>query len=196
MFREMLKSSNALHDWKRTPKIVYFMWFILARLLWPANDMTWPEKYSRLLLVSSSCPSLVFWVILCFGVIISPPLRLGFRFFLQFAVHSFQKKHDVVRVMPSPELSAKTLCVPFWGVLVLRWMHGGRSDTAANANANSDALRNFASEFEPPNLNRREFKGQINRGHRTERLWEGNLPLRGSLRGMGFQRFSEVFRGF
>ena len=31
-------------------------------------------------------------------------------------------------------------------------MHRGRSDTAANANANSDALQNFASEFWPPNL--------------------------------------------
>ena len=31
-------------------------------------------------------------------------------------------------------------------------MHCGRSGTAANANANSDAHRYFASEFEPPNL--------------------------------------------
>ena len=31
-------------------------------------------------------------------------------------------------------------------------MHRGRSDTAANANANSDAPREFASEFWPPNL--------------------------------------------
>ena len=67
---------------------------------------------------------------------------------------------------------------------------------------------------------RREFKGQHDRGNRTESLWEGNLPLRGSLRGpvrgrlfrdfsevlrgfqrllevlRGFRRFSEVFRGF
>ena len=50
------------------------------------------------------------------------------------------------------------------------------------------------------------------RGKRTESLWEGNLPLRGSLRGRvsevfgglqrflevlsGFQRLLEVFRGF
>ena len=41
------------------------------------------------------------------------------------------------------------------------------------------------------------------RGNRTESLWEGNLPLRGSLRGPlrgraseGFRGFSEVFRGF
>ena len=31
-------------------------------------------------------------------------------------------------------------------------MHRGRSDTAANANANSDAPRKFASEFSAPNL--------------------------------------------
>ena len=31
-------------------------------------------------------------------------------------------------------------------------MHRGRSDTAANANANSDAPRKFASEFWLPNL--------------------------------------------
>ena len=30
-------------------------------------------------------------------------------------------------------------------------MHRGRSDTVANANANSDAPRKFASEFSPPN---------------------------------------------
>ena len=44
----------------------------------------------------------------------------------------------------------------------------------------------------------------MNRGNRTESLWEGNLPLRGSLRGSlfsegffrGFQRFLEVLRGF
>ena len=35
---------------------------------------------------------------------------------------------------------------------------------------------------------RREFQGQMNRGNRTEGLWEGNLPLRGSRRG-------SVFRG-
>ena len=31
-------------------------------------------------------------------------------------------------------------------------MHRGRSDTAANANANSDAPRESASELKPPNL--------------------------------------------
>ena len=31
-------------------------------------------------------------------------------------------------------------------------MHRGRSDTAANANANSDAPQKFASEFLAPNL--------------------------------------------
>ena len=41
-----------------------------------------------------------------------------------------------------------------------------------------------------------------NRSYRTERFWEGNLPLRGSERiseregYRGFQRFSEVFGGF
>ena len=49
-------------------------------------------------------------------------------------------------------------------------------------------------------------RGNTIRGNRTERFWEGNLPLRGSLRGSlrgrvsevfrGFQRFSEVFRDF
>ena len=33
-------------------------------------------------------------------------------------------------------------------------------------------------------------------GNRTERFWEGNLPLRGSLRGSLRGRVSEVFRGF
>ena len=44
----------------------------------------------------------------------------------------------------------------------------------------------------------REFKGQQNRGNRP-RASEGNLPLRGSLRGRvfrGFQRFLEIFRAF
>ena len=60
------------------------------------------------------------------------------------------------------------------------------------------------------------LRGNTIRGNRPERFWEGNLPLRGSLRGplrgmvselfrafrrflevfRGFQRFSEVFRGF
>ena len=49
-------------------------------------------------------------------------------------------------------------------------------------------------------------RGNAIRGNRTERFWEGNLPLRGSLRGSlrgrvsegfrGFQRFLEVLRGF
>ena len=46
-------------------------------------------------------------------------------------------------------------------------------------------------------------RGNTIRGNRTERFWEGNLPLRGSLRGSlrgegfrGFQRFWEVFRWF
>ena len=46
----------------------------------------------------------------------------------------------------------------------------------------------------------REFKGQMNRGSRTESLWEANLPLRGSLRGSlrgGFSEFFQSsFRGF
>ena len=41
-----------------------------------------------------------------------------------------------------------------------------------------------------------EFKGQMNRGNRTERLWEGNPPLRGSLRGRVFRGFQRFFRGF
>ena len=50
------------------------------------------------------------------------------------------------------------------------------------------------------------LRGNTIRGNRPERFWEGNLPLRGSLRGplrgmvselfRGFQRFLEVFRGF
>ena len=32
------------------------------------------------------------------------------------------------------------------------WGHRGRSDTAANANANSDSPQKFASDFWPPNL--------------------------------------------
>ena len=51
------------------------------------------------------------------------------------------------------------------------------------------------------------FKGQHDQGQQdSETLSEGNLPLRGSLRGSlrgrvsevfrGFQRFLEVFRGF
>ena len=50
-----------------------------------------------------------------------------------------------------------------------------------------------------PNMTRRDLKGQVNRGNRTESLCERNLPLRGSLRGRvfrGFQRVSEVFRDF
>ena len=36
----------------------------------------------------------------------------------------------------------------------------------------------------------------MNRGNRAESLWEGNLPLRGSLRGSLREGFSELFRGF
>ena len=47
---------------------------------------------------------------------------------------------------------------------------------------------------------RSELKGQMNRGDRTKSVWEGNLPLRGSLRGRvfrgGFQRFWEIFQRF
>ena len=47
---------------------------------------------------------------------------------------------------------------------------------------------------------RREFKGQQNRANRTQSFWEGNLPVRGSLRGplrgRVLRGFSEVFRGF
>ena len=49
------------------------------------------------------------------------------------------------------------------------------------------------------------LRGNTIRGNRPERFWEGNLPLRGSLRGplrgmvselfRAFQRFLEVFRG-
>ena len=45
-------------------------------------------------------------------------------------------------------------------------------------------------------ITRRKFKGEHDRGNRTESLWEGNLPLRRSLRGRVFRDFSEVFRGF
>ena len=47
-----------------------------------------------------------------------------------------------------------------------------------------------------PSIVRREFRGKMNRGNRTESLWEGNLPLRLSLRGRVFRGFSEVLRGF
>ena len=43
------------------------------------------------------------------------------------------------------------------------------------------------------------IRGNTTRGNRPERFWEGNLRLRGSLRGRvfrGFGRFSEVFRDF
>ena len=46
------------------------------------------------------------------------------------------------------------------------------------------------------------LRGNTIRGNRPERFWEGNLPLRGSLRGRvsevfrGLQRFLEVVRGF
>ena len=46
---------------------------------------------------------------------------------------------------------------------------------------------------------RKRLRGNTIRGNRTESLWEGNLPLRGSLRGRtfrSFQRSLEVFRGF
>ena len=39
-------------------------------------------------------------------------------------------------------------------------------------------------------------RGNTIRGNRTERFWEENLPLRGSLRGSLRGRVSEVFRGF
>ena len=39
-------------------------------------------------------------------------------------------------------------------------------------------------------------RGNTIRGNRTERFCEGNLPLRGSLRGSLRGRVSEVFRGF
>ena len=39
-------------------------------------------------------------------------------------------------------------------------------------------------------------RGNRIRGNKTERFWEGNLPLRGSLRGSLRGRVSEVFRGF
>ena len=44
--------------------------------------------------------------------------------------------------------------------------------------------------------NRREFRGQMNRGNRTESPPEGNLPLRGSLRGRVFRGSQRVLRGF
>ena len=43
-------------------------------------------------------------------------------------------------------------------------MHRGRSDTAANANANSDAPRKFASEFYLPNL-KEEAANSVLRRH-------------------------------
>ena len=71
--------------------------------------------------------------------------------------------------------------------------------------------KDFVSMLNPSNPSEGEklIRGNMNRGNRPERLWEGNLPLRGSLRGSwrgslrgslrgrslrGFQRFSEVFQ--
>ena len=42
-------------------------------------------------------------------------------------------------------------------------VHRGRSDTAANANANSDAPRQFASEFWPPNLKQKAANWALRR---------------------------------
>ena len=42
------------------------------------------------------------------------------------------------------------------------------------------------------------LRGNRNRGNRPKRFWEGNLPLKGSLRGgvfRSFQRFSEILTG-
>ena len=53
------------------------------------------------------------------------------------------------------------------------------------------------AERHPNAMSRRDFKGQHDRGNRTESLWEANLPLRGSLRGRFAEFFfSEIFRGF
>ena len=43
------------------------------------------------------------------------------------------------------------------------WVHRGRSDTAANANANSDASQEFASEFCPPNLKQKAANSALRR---------------------------------
>ena len=42
-------------------------------------------------------------------------------------------------------------------------MHRGRSDTAANANANSDAPQKFASEFLAPNLKQKAANWALRR---------------------------------
>ena len=42
----------------------------------------------------------------------------------------------------------------------------------------------------------RKLKGQMNRSNRTESLWEGDLPLRGSLRGRVFRVFCRGFQRF
>ena len=42
-------------------------------------------------------------------------------------------------------------------------MHGGRCDTAANANANYDAPRKFTSEFQPPNLKQKAANEALRR---------------------------------
>ena len=53
-------------------------------------------------------------------------------------------------------------------------MHRGRSDMAANANANSDAPREFASEFSAPNLKQET----ANEALRRNSLVNANILLR------------------
>ena len=62
---------------------------------------------------------------------------------------------------------------------------------------NKHFLLSSPSQISAPTIGER-LRGNRNRGNRPERFWEGNLPLRGSLRGRAFralQRFSEAFRG-
>ena len=63
-------------------------------------------------------------------------------------------------------------------------MHRGRSDTAANANANSDAPRKFASEILPPNLKQRAVNYALRRNSlaNANRFANGIAKISASLR--------------
>ena len=99
---------------------------------------------------------------------------------------------------------------PFFSVLQKTLMGGagwGASDDMGLEGKGTGLSWHFLTFFFPslygvPFFGER-LRGNTIRGNRPERFWEGNLPLRGSLRGSprgrvfrGFRRFSEDFRGF
>ena len=82
---------------------------------------------------------------------------------------------------------------------IARNYHCGRKRYIINSETFSTCNQYVKFTF----INSQEFhafvgvsRGNTIRGNRTERFWEGNLPLRGSLRGSLRGRVSEVFRGF